>query len=108
MNRKEVLALGDSGNDEPMFEKGFQSLCPSNAREDIKKLENVIELNETNNEPFIRAAIDNFQTKTTPKYQEWLDKELSTVDRWLAKAKKISQKILIELKKQNQQGNVFY
>ena len=88
INRKEVLALGDSGNDEPMFEKGFQSLCPSNAREDIKKLENVIELNETNNEPFIRAAIDNFQTKTTPKYQEWLDKELSTVDKWLAEAKK--------------------
>ncbi|MDD2402266.1 MAG: HAD family hydrolase [Clostridia bacterium] len=59
---KEVVAIGDSANDEPMFELGFQSFQPSNGKSRVP----VQRLTRSNNEPFLKEAVDEFKTHTTP------------------------------------------
>jgi len=62
IGKRQVLTIGDSDNDIPMFKGGYQSFCPSNAKEKFKKTlpANVQILKSDNNGPLIDDALSRF------------------------------------------------
>jgi len=62
IEKRQVLTIGDSDNDMPMFKGGFQSFCPSNAKEKFKRTlpGNVRILKSDNNGELIKEALDKF------------------------------------------------
>jgi len=95
IKRSEVAIVGNDYNDLAMLKlEGCRSYGPSNAREEIKGLENVHILKQSNNEPWIKELIENFKSRETigiNREQKQLNifsqPEILGVDKWLAKAK---------------------
>lgn len=90
IKRSEVAIVGNDRNDLDMLKlKGCRSYCPSNAIKEIKDLENVYILKQSNNEPWLNELIKSRETIGINR-EQWKmppPSEISGVDRWLAKAK---------------------